>query len=154
MAMKTPFLACTLAALIVVSGVVNADVIHLADGSSINGEILSLKKGIYTVQSTTMGILKLRKSQVKSIDTGEQAFVANQYSEGNYAHINRAITARPALQHSINDLNGDPLVQQILNDPELMSAIQNQDLSKLQNNPLILKLMNNPQMKAITQQLK
>ncbi|MDH5219044.1 MAG: hypothetical protein OEX19_15180 [Gammaproteobacteria bacterium] len=154
MAMKTPFLACTLAALIMISGAANADVIHLADGSSINGEILSLKKGIYTVQSSAMGILKLRKSQVTSIDTGKQSFIANQYSKGNYAHINRAITSQPALQHSINDLNGDPLVQQILNDPELMSAIQNQDLSKLQNNPLILKLMNNPQMKAITQQLK
>ena len=154
MAMKTPILACALGALMTISSAVSADVIHLADGSSINGEILSLKKGIYTVQSSAMGILKLRKSQVKSIDTGEQAFIANQYDAGSVSHINQSINAQPQLLHSINDLNSDPIVQQILSDPELMSAIQHQDLQKLQKNPLILKLMNNPQMQAITQQLK
>lgn len=154
MAKRSTILAGTLCMLLSMSGALHADIIHLNDGSSINGEILSLKKGVYTIRSSTMGILKLRKTQVKAINNGEQQFIANQYSPNYFNHINKSVSASPDIQQSISGLNTDPIVQQILADPELMSAIQHRDMEKLQQNPLILKLMKNPQMQAITQQLK
>ena len=63
--------------------------------------------------------------------------------------IQSSISSNAGLMTTILQLQNDPDLQAVLNDPELMMAIQEFDLEALQNNPKIQKLMLNPTVKSI-----
>lgn len=45
----------------------NAEKIVLQDGSTINGEVVSLQSGIYKIKTDSLGVMALQQHQVKSI---------------------------------------------------------------------------------------
>lgn len=53
----------------------------------------------------------------------------------------------------VQELQNDPEIQAILNDPSAMQAILSMDLNTLDNDPRIRKLRENPRMKKILQLL-
>lgn len=120
----------------------NADQIVLKDGSTINGEVVSLQSGSYKVRTDSLGVITLQQHQVKSIGTGSTRTSAssgsmNQASQSAVQSLQSSISSDPGMMTKILQLQNDPDMQAVLSDPELMRAIQSFDLQALQNNPKI-----------------
>ncbi len=131
-----------------------AEQILLQDGSTINGEVISLQSGSYRVKTESLGVITLQQHQVKSISHGPvqtSAAVNGMAQAGQSAvqSLQSSITSDPGMMANILQLQNDPDMQAILNDPELMRAIQSFDLQALQSNPKIQKLMRNPTVQDI-----
>ncbi len=152
-----------LGAALLASANVAADKITLADGSQIQGQVISLSNGVYQIQTPSMGTITLQQGQVKSITGGGGAgynplqggeAAAQSMQQQALESMQQSIVQNQGLMSSIMQLQNDPDMQAVLSDPEVMRAVQSMDFNALQNNPKIKKLMNNPQMKSISGQVR
>ena len=133
-----------------------AEQIVLQDGSTINGEVVSLQSGSYKVKTDSLGVITLQQHQVKSIRHGAgstpppvSSSSMNQASQSAVQALQSSISSDPGMMTNILQLQNDPDMQAVLSDPELMRAIQSFDLQALQNNPKIQKLMRNSTVQSI-----
>ena len=130
--------------------------IELVDGSTVYGEIVSLKNGVYTIDSDSMGSVKISKSKIRVIrfrsrgvktDVGENSQKSDKSSD--IQGIQKSLLADEDIFKIILSLQDDPKIQEILNDPETMKAVQSGDLQSLMSNPKFMELLNHPKIKAI-----
>lgn len=134
--------------------------IRLNDGSEIRGDVVSLVGGVYTIRSRSLGILKLSASEIISI---QDVKVAPQVPDAGSAQPEAGgaaveqLTARmmsdTGILTTILSLQNDPDMQAILNDPEIMRAVQSFDLDALGDNPKIKRLMNSTKMREIQKRI-
>lgn len=140
----------------------NAEQIELADGSKIQGRVLSMNNGSYTIETQSMGVITLRQDQVRSISQGgasvpapatsassSLADQAAQAGQSAVQSLQSAMTSNEGVMASIMQLQSDPDMQAVLQDPEVMQAIQSMDFETLRNHPKIKKLMNNSKVRSI-----
>ncbi len=130
--------------------------IELVDGSVVYGEIVSLKNGVYTIDSDSMGSVKISKSKIRVIrfrsrgvktEVGENSQKSDTSSD--IQGIQKSLLADEDIFKIILSLQDDPKIQEILNDPETMKAVQSGDLQSLMSNPKFMELLNHPKIKAI-----
>jgi len=135
--------------------------IELTDGSVIQAEVLSFANGIYRLKSDTLGTFSLDEKKIRAIrfknfaSTGSRPQNTLKVPEGNFPVAGgpqvqrqvREMTDRllqdPEALRLIQSLKNDPSVTSILKDPELMRAINRQDLHLLSTDPRIRSLMKN-----------
>jgi len=135
-------------------------VIELKDGSVISGEVVSFDGNTWTIKSGAMGTLKIDGAKVVSIrsqTTGSQAPVGgastgNQVNTADIQALQQSITANKQLMAMIMNLQNNPEVQAILQDPEVMNAINAGDMNTLMANPKFRRLMENAKIKEITRE--
>ena len=139
-------------------------IITLKDGSQINGEITSFSSGVYTVNTSALGYIKISSSQVANIANtktapGQNSIGTTQPSSND--DINQRIQATqakvmndPHMVSGIIDMMKDPEIVQLLSDPELTQKFMSRDVKAIQNDPKAQKLMNNPKMQALMDQLR
>ena len=127
-----------------------AEQIVLVDGSTIKGEVLSMQNGSYQIKTQSLGVVNLPKSQVKSIssDVAVQDTRADN-NQGALQSLQANMANDPGIMSKIMNLQNDPDMQAVLNDPEVMRAVQSFDLQTLANHPKIKKLMNNSEVRSI-----
>ena len=142
-------------------GVRAAPIIELTDGSRIQGEIQSLEAGVYTIVSPSLGTLRIPQSKIARISydgstdnshsptTGSADAMAAQISQ-----LQAQLAKDPAAMGLILQLQNDPQIQVLLNDPKIMQAIQQGDYTSLMNSPQIQALGDNPQLKQLLQQMQ
>jgi len=147
--------------------------IHLDDGSSIIGEIISVQNGSYVIKTKSLGTVTLGFQQIEGISalgaatnavgtsrnlgapvinstTSNPAATAPQVGlESSVQQIQSSIFSSAALMSSIMQMQDNPEMQAVLNDPELMQAIQRFDIEAIQNNPKIIRLMKSRDMQQI-----
>ena len=149
--------------------------IKLYDGSSIRGEIVSLKGGNYRVQSPTLGTIDVKQSDVRVVEyTGAQSAASASVASGQplsqapqapeqqanaqlnqqFQSMQQSILSNPAIMQLVQSLQNDASVQAIVSDPEIQAAIQRGDYGALMSNPKIHQLMNNSKVQAITKQVR
>ena len=159
--MKFNYLAATLLALCCICRLAYADelkTITLQDGSRIQGSVISLQNGEYTIQSPSLGTIHLKESNIRSIST-QDSHVSAGNVEGSVDHtaeinnLMNGIMSNPELMNDIQALASDPQLVAILQDPAFMNAIQTRDFSALQTSAATQKLMDNPKMKALVQKI-
>lgn len=134
--------------------------IELKDGNAIRAEIISLDKDHYTLRSDSLGTFRVERSKVQSIrmNASERKAVreATGGAEGIQALTNDQIKALQT--HMVSDedllskivaLHDDPDFKSVLDDPEVMKAVNSGDMSALMANPKILRLMNRPEVHDI-----
>jgi len=131
--------------------------IELRDGSVITGEVVSLNSGIYTIKSDTLGTLKVEESKVRVIRQRSQ-------SPGPGAAQNNANSDVQTLQHRmmsdqeimgmIQSLQNDPEFKKLLEDPEIMKAVNAGDVAALTANPKFMKQLGNPAVQEIQKKVK
>lgn len=144
------------AAGLLTSVAVQAERIELTDGGTINGTVISMQNGSYQIQTSSMGIVTVPQSKIRSISSGSAAPSPNLQQQRDQAgasavqSMQSTMVNDPGIMSSILMLQQDPDMQAILQDPEVMRAVQNFDLQTLQNHPKIKKLMNKREIKAIT----
>lgn len=153
-----------LTGLVLATGNVLADqvrAIDLVDGSVVVGEIVSADHGAYTVKTDRLGIITLKDSDIVAIRTAAQtpgpapssAQVRPSHHGESLQSVRQRIMGDATLLQSVNALKDDPEIQKILQDPELMKAIQAGNIEALKDNPKIQDLMNNPTVQGIYQTL-
>ncbi len=134
--------------------------VELVDGSVVYGEIVSLKNGVYTIDSDSMGSLKISKSKIRVIrfrsqgvnkDVRENPQKPDKSSD--IQDVQKSLMADEDIFKIILSLQDDPKIQEILSDPETMRAVQSGDLQSLMSNPKFMELLNHPKIKAINKKV-
>jgi len=135
-------------------------VIELNDGSIISGEVVSFDGSTWVINSTSMGVLKIKAAKVVSIrsqTTGGQVpagegSTGKQVNAADIQAMQQSIMTNEALMTMIMGLQNDPEVQAILQDPEIMRAVNAGDMNALLANPKFRRLMENAKIKEITKE--
>jgi hypothetical protein len=139
-----------------------AATVVLRDGTVIQGEVKSLQDGVYTIETASVGTLRVRAENVRSIDADRppsSASAAGQPAAGSSpADVLDAaqaqISADPKLLATVLALQSDPAVLAVLADPEITKALAAGDYSTLISNPKIVALMQNPKVREIIDSLR
>jgi len=135
-------------------------VIELKDGSVITGEVVSFDGKVWIIQSGSMGTLKIEGAKVVSIRTRDafkkesSGAVSGESTSGkaDIKAMQQSIMSNEKIMAMIMNLHDDPDVQAILQDPEIMRAVNAGDVNALMTNPKFIRLMENTQVKAITKE--
>ena len=129
--------------------------IVLQDGSLVNAEVVSLKNGVYTLNSPALGQFKINAQKIRTIQAirGTMSHAKTPSpadAQIDLEQIQSSLLANGDTVNIIMGLRDDPAVQAILGDQAIMAAIQRGDFTSLANNPKIKKLMNKAEIKQIT----
>jgi hypothetical protein len=136
-------------ALFSIGGATFADTIRLNDGTVITGKIESLDGDVYRVRSETLGTLRLRKQDIKSIDFSDDATAESAVDASSVLALQQQLTQNATLFSMIQSLQDDPEIRAVLSDPEIASAIAAGDFATLMNHPKIIALTQHAKMREI-----
>lgn len=140
--------------------------ITLKDGSQIRGELTGVGGGIYTVQTPTLGEVKVNSSEVANISSGapvamqQQAAVGyNTQPQGDNLNVRvqeaqTKLMNDPAMMQQLQALAQDPELMRLLSDPALVQAVTSRNVQAVENNPKAQQLMNNPKIRALMEQMQ
>jgi hypothetical protein len=133
---------------------------ELTDGSVVRGEIVSVEGGTYRIRTESLGEIRLDESKIKSIRVGN-ASAASSGKKGTGPFENEQVkvlkdrlAADPDIMSLVTELQGDPAIQEVLKDPQVMNAILSNDVSALTSNPKLKQLLDNPKIKEITRRME
>lgn len=162
------------AALFVFCGAASAATIVLRDGTVIHGEIESLQNGVYTIETGSLGPVRVSEQQVRSIDQGagsapapvppsaSRAVPAPGHGSPQSPALSGSLDAQAVQSRILQDpqllsmllaLENDPDVLAVLADPEITKQIAAGDYAALMDNPKMIALMNNEKLREIIGQL-
>jgi hypothetical protein len=125
--------------------------IELTDGSMITGEVVSLSGGIYTVRSATLGTLRIEASKIRVIRL--QGSAAPSDAGGQVKSFEDKMLGDSEIMETIRAPQNDPDLQNVLQDPEIMKAVQTGDIATLMRNPEFMKLLNKQAVQDINKKL-
>jgi len=139
---------------------------ELRDGSIIRAEIISLQDGHYTLQSETLGTIRIEKSRIRSITMGaakpaDKSVTTSSptpdasapAASARIENLSKAIMADPGMMDRLSSLSQDPDVMQVLRDPEIMKAVNAGDLASLMSNQKFMQMLNNSTIQDIVKQV-
>jgi len=132
--------------------------IELIDGSIITGEVLSLVGGICTIKSDSLGMIKLDESKIRAIRAKSAGHGARKdvvsASGGEVRSLQEKMMSDKEIMSLIQSLQNDPEFQRILEDPEVMKAVNSGDIAALMANARFMKLLNNSTLREIQSKVK
>jgi len=138
--------------------------IRLKDSSQVVGRIDALRDGVYHIKTKSLGVVKVPVAQIESIvfnpKPGElraaAAAAAKPASPPGAAGglldvqwIVQALLSNEQVLGKVEKLAADPQIQAVLDDPEIMKAIEAHDFLSLFTNEKIRALTENPTIKEI-----
>ena len=136
--------------------------IKLLDGSVIQAEIISFSNGVYKLRSKSLGTISVAEDRVQSIrpnksqisGTPAQLETADPPVGQKVQGLQQKLTSDPKTMEMLLDLRKDPSMIGVLNDKDLMRAIQQGNLSTVIKNPKIQKLMKSKAVGDVIQRSK
>ena len=154
--MKAIIISCS-ATLILFAAVARAGElreIELFDGTVITGEVLSLTGGVYSVKSDSLGSLRIEESKIRTIRSKSPAGNGSQNDPASASHagvrsLQDKMMSDKEIMTMIQSLQNDPEFKKMLEDPEVMKAVNAGDVAALMANPAFLKLLSNPTVQDI-----
>jgi len=126
--------------------------IELTDGSIITGEVLSLSSGVYTIKSNSLGTIKLEEAKIRAIRSKPTDAAAG--TSGEMKALQGKMMSSAEIMSLIQSLQNDPEFKKVLEDPEIMKAVNAGDVASLTANPKFLKLLDNPTVQEIQKKAK
>ncbi len=143
----------------------NISKVELGDGSVIQGEIVSLNNGVYTVKTASLGEIKVEASKVRNIGIsygsasllntqgpaaiGSPQEVPEDAFKSQVSRIQNTMASDPAIMQKVSGLAADPQFQELLKDPDILNAAKSGDIKSLMNNQKLLGIANNPKIQEI-----
>ena len=132
----------------------NVNQIRLSDGSLIQAEIISFANGVYKLRSESLGTFSLAENRIQSIKPNKSVqFKATDPSVGQQMQrLQQELMSDPEAMRMLSDLQNDPSIKSILQDKELMRAIEQGNSSKVGQDPKIQSVMNSETVGKIIKQ--
>jgi len=121
----------------------------LKDGAVIHGEIETLQDDVYTVKTESLGTVRVRKQDVRTIDHSGEPTTESLPKQAELEAMQSRIVQNPNLLSMIKALQNDPEVQAILADPEIMSAMASGNYAALMSHPKIIALTDNVKVREV-----
>ena len=133
--------------------------IELKDGSVVTGEVVSLTNGKYIIRSSSLGTIQIDESKVLVIRPIAAPAAANSgatpdNTAGNVRTLQDRMMNDKEVMSKIQSLQNDPEFIKILEDPEVMKAVNSGDIATLMANPQFLRLMNNSTVQDIAEKVR
>jgi len=136
--------------------------IELNDGNIITAKIISLANGVYTLDAGSLGKINIEASKVRRIETGNTANTATTNTPGKTnPDIQSQMDAyktkmmnNPDVLRIANELTTDPQFQEIMKDPQIVSAASSGDMQTLMSNPKFMSVINHPKIEEIREKIK
>ncbi|MFA5062604.1 MAG: hypothetical protein WC578_00835 [Candidatus Omnitrophota bacterium] len=137
--------------------------VELNDGSVIEGEVLSLDSGIYTLNSASLGKIRIEAAKIKKIEIKSAipisadnlpSIIDPNLVKSKADQIRQQITNDPEIMRIVNELSSDQQFQEAVKDPELVKAAKAQDIKTLIANEKFLNLIENAKVKEIKNKLQ
>ena len=136
--------------------------VQLLDGTLIQAEIISFSNGVYKLRSKSLGTISVAEDRVQSIrpnksqisGTPAQLETADPPVGQKVQGLQQKLTSDPKTMEMLLDLRKDPSMIGVLNDKDLMRAIQQGNLSTVIKNPKIQKLMKSKAVGDVIQRSK
>ena len=136
--------------------------VQLLDGTLIQAEIISFSKGIYKLRSKSLGVLSIPEEKIQSIHSNQSEDIEPLKKPGNEVSptnlkvqgLKNKLTSDPKTMEMLINLQDDPSMIGVLNDKDLMRAIQQGNLSTVIKNPKIQKLMKSKAVGDVIQRSK
>jgi hypothetical protein len=130
--------------------------IELKDGSIITGDVVSLSNGMYTIKSDSLGTVKIEESKVNVIrpKSSPQGAGAAKSAGGEALSLQNKMMNDQEIMGMIQSLQNDPEFKKILEDPEVLKAVNEGDTAALMANPKFTKLLNNTTVQEIQKKVK
>ena len=128
--------------------------IELKDGSVITGEVQSLSNGVYTIKSDSLGIIKLEESKIRAMRSKAPVASPTSGTGSEVRSLQEKMMSDKEIMTMIESLKDDQDFKKLLQDPEVMKAVQTGDIAALTANPQFMKLLNNPTVKDIQKKVK
>ena len=136
--------------------------VKLMDGSVIQAEIISFSNGVYKLRSEMLGTLSIAEDRVQSIRPNKsqtpgmlEKLKSSDLSVGKKVQgLQQKLTSDPKTMEMLLDLGNDPSMIGVLNDKDLMRAIQQGNLSTVIKNRKIQKLMKSKAVGDVIQRSK
>ena len=122
----------------------------LVDGTVVHGRLNSFTDGVYTIDSNTLGTLRIEAAKVKSMRSENTPTATPEALQS----LQTKMEGNAAVMDSVKSLQQDPDFQAILTDKDILRAITAGDLSSLENNQKIQRLLNKPSVREIEQKLR
>jgi hypothetical protein len=123
--------------------------IQLKDGSVIYGEIVSFSGGVFTLKSKDLGTVRIEESKIRTIRSG----APGGGKQDQIQQLQQKMISDEEVVQMILSLQNDPDVQKILQDPEIMKAVNAGDINALLSNPKFMKLLENPAIHEIREKV-
>jgi len=123
--------------------------IELNDGSVITGEVLSLAGGVYTIRTDSLGTLKIDDAKVRAIRQQGAPSSASTGQGGDAKALQNKMMNDQEIMGMIQSLKDDPQFTKVLEDPEIMNAVNSGDMASLMANPKFIQLLQNPTVRDI-----
>jgi exopolysaccharide biosynthesis protein len=126
--------------------------IELRDGSIITGDVVSLSNGIYTIRSESLGTVKIEESKVNVIR--QRSSTSSQGASGEAKSLQNKMMNDQEIMGMIQSLQNDPEFKKILEDPDVLKAVNAGDIPALMANPKFTRLLNNSTVQEIQKKVK
>jgi hypothetical protein len=130
--------------------------IELTDGSVVTGEVVSLQNGVYTIKTGSLGAITVNESKVRAIrQPGTSGSAAMQDThQSDMRALQERMVRDQKIMTMIQSLQSDPEFQKVLQDPEVMRAVNAGDIPALTANPQFMKLLNNKTVQDIQKKVE
>ncbi len=149
----------------------NVKEIILKDGSVIYGNIVGVENANYQIQTKDMGIVLIAEEKVITIkskpegkgvtnqDVRNLQISASEPTDSNAVKagidaLKRSMQNDPGTMTSIGNLQNDPDFMAVLNDSEIMSAVESGDINTLTSNPKFMKLLSHSVIRGAKSKVK
>jgi len=137
--------------------------IELIDGSVINGEIVSLANGSYSINTASLGVIKvdtLKVAKIESVQPSAPSAILNSSVQPNSLtseQINsykQKIMSNPENVAAIKSLATNPQVQALAQDPEIVNAVKSGNIQELINNKKLIAVLGSSEVEETVKKVK
>ncbi len=136
----------------------NAKTITLQDGSTIKGNVVSMDNGFYTVETPSMGEVRIADSDIASIAAGEGSdqpeMQSNIAATPEFQSVQEKVISNPDIMGDIQNLMQDPEIMAVISEPGFIAAVQSGNTTELQSDPRLQRLIENPKIQLLIEKIK
>ena len=142
----------------------NLKTITLQDGTRIKGKLVGVQGNVYTIETSHFGTIAVKDTEVSNISSFDSAPAASDSSQvavpqqasfkDQVDSMKQRALADPDVIASIQEMAQDPELMSALSDPEFVKAVTSYDLGSIKNNPKAQALMQNPKMQQLMEKIK
>jgi hypothetical protein len=118
---------------------------ELLDGSIITGEIISYNDGTFILKSEILGTVRIEDTNIRAIRSKEDRGISGD----EVLALQEKMMGNEEIFAMILSLQNDPEFREVLQDPDIMSAVSSGDINALLSNQKFLKLLENPAIQDI-----